>query len=1375
MESDEEDSNYQRNLRDQNEKYVSLKRKKKGNAPKEKTRKRRKILPELPRAMSGRAATRERDEDGEEAAAVSCYASTSDGNPAEGRDGFFGGTIEVPLNELNTQLGNSFVHSSMERWLNLCYPGNPSENRADIERDFHAFVYRRMKRRGVSTVLEAPDRSNPEPGSPGFRLIPSSSSASRPSGARGAPASSPAAERGPDAEILSEKCGLSVNRREALDKARGMMEEENVKMSFLKETLEKVHGLDWVRWTSNCHDRLERRLEQCSMKYCDDFLRPPAPGSGERSCVNGKGCICNTMNYVFPSRDNLSKSSRGFVCREFLLPSESDEFAATEGLPRFRAKCLLCIRLITTYLYHDNRKRGVYQGALIQNHRVIVDVEGEYDSAKCLSPCGLYRDDDVGAVQFPVVAFHPMDYCFVKNPDRLDQRKLGFRGGLGSRGEGIVLGRYALHPLLDACSGETRDTVGTVDPDDPRVGLSIRLPELLLRRMISPTEGRKGVYFLRDVPWPLPPEDIFCRFRATVTALRDSGPRLSSVTARIADGCKKMVPFFFRPDMRRILSAALEEPRRHLTFWAVACRVCCAAVVMDICEKAPRLRSKKNEKNKKNNKKKKNVSGSAEDKNDDNRDGRGVGVRNYHWEVDPEILRDDRSRDKIRAEFAAQLFSDQHLDLLRHVAAYGRASDDALEESWNNEELGTESALDAHHPDAFWKVPYCGHLPDMSNLVGAGLLGFSVADPPNNQAGSLLNVLVRKEQYYKCRIRSIDDVIEDDCRRYPAVLNLLMMILEVSLLGAYPHSRFRPDLDTRMWIRTSFQRWKDVSGDLCPEDAILWIHQNKELVSYALREFYVYNTEASGVLDRLYFSVMEWQEIKDSIRGAMEVVRSMFDVAYDDDEPSGGVRSTPVVGPGPDPEPARTEAWSAGNSSARERAKDVLQQIEYFLSYHSRKNSGLISRLTKTDAVGSVHKALESEAKSREFPPPDAALPSSVLEDAKAAAFHVSRTAPTPEVLVLWLKHLGTSPTGLKLAYDAFSGFEDRVVTPNVLSAFAKNLADAEADADPGDFRLVRHFFSELYRRKMLYAHTVSEDLARNQRRALRWRAGLLPWEPDLLEMGWMYYCEKCMTWLSPAVKRCPSRDRTEEGGEGKKKVKRKRPGKTQSIYEHGVKDVVYDPFSDRLYCRKNSGRDAGERVLEKIMAREDPCSEVLEEGDDGDEETRKNPGIPCGGVCAVYMIGRVQYMGKGPPWMLCCDCGILARVENFRFDSDGFTCGFHGKYPPEENKKKGTTTERTKRGGTKDATEGRACWYCGSLCGSAEMLLRAVDEKNMELVSLYLCKKTFKDVCKHLDKPLYGMERIDGIPSVSHLETMKSKIFFYKNMGNSRGKFKRG
>lgn len=79
----------------------------------------------------------------------------------------------------------------------------------------------------------------------------------------------------------------------------------------------------------------------------DLFLAPALVSVGERECVNGSKCIANflaTMRYG-------PNSEYGFVCKEFLLPKQLEDFKNGKGLPARRNKCLLCTRYLLNFVY----------------------------------------------------------------------------------------------------------------------------------------------------------------------------------------------------------------------------------------------------------------------------------------------------------------------------------------------------------------------------------------------------------------------------------------------------------------------------------------------------------------------------------------------------------------------------------------------------------------------------------------------------------------------------------------------------------------------------------------------------------------------------------------------------------------------------------------------------------------------------------------------------------------------------------------------------------------------------------------------------------------------------------------------------------------
>lgn len=86
----------------------------------------------------------------------------------------------------------------------------------------------------------------------------------------------------------------------------------------------------------------------CSNKRHDDqFLRPPNPAVGERKCACDEACLCK-----FIARVRYGKAdTRGFICREYLTPSQNSDFLQGRKLPALRSKCLVCYRYLMTYVY----------------------------------------------------------------------------------------------------------------------------------------------------------------------------------------------------------------------------------------------------------------------------------------------------------------------------------------------------------------------------------------------------------------------------------------------------------------------------------------------------------------------------------------------------------------------------------------------------------------------------------------------------------------------------------------------------------------------------------------------------------------------------------------------------------------------------------------------------------------------------------------------------------------------------------------------------------------------------------------------------------------------------------------------------------------
>jgi len=88
-------------------------------------------------------------------------------------------------------------------------------------------------------------------------------------------------------------------------------------------------------------------LEEVGKAHDDQFLSEAKSEIGERPCVCGQRCLANHMAKVRYG----PATNKGFVCKEFLLPSQLRDFLDGKGLPPVQQKCLLCSRYWLNYIY----------------------------------------------------------------------------------------------------------------------------------------------------------------------------------------------------------------------------------------------------------------------------------------------------------------------------------------------------------------------------------------------------------------------------------------------------------------------------------------------------------------------------------------------------------------------------------------------------------------------------------------------------------------------------------------------------------------------------------------------------------------------------------------------------------------------------------------------------------------------------------------------------------------------------------------------------------------------------------------------------------------------------------------------------------------
>jgi len=131
-------------------------------------------------------------------------------------------------------------------------------------------------------------------------------------------------------------------------------------------------------------------IQVVTRAYEENYLREPT--GKERSCIMGDQCQGMHLPHV---------NENAFVLREFLLPTEEEEYNRTAKLPAEGRLCLMCKRSEIARAFINIRAdgMGVKNNIILQDYRNIVDEEGEY----CLEDCLLSSPQVFQGLLDPVV------------------------------------------------------------------------------------------------------------------------------------------------------------------------------------------------------------------------------------------------------------------------------------------------------------------------------------------------------------------------------------------------------------------------------------------------------------------------------------------------------------------------------------------------------------------------------------------------------------------------------------------------------------------------------------------------------------------------------------------------------------------------------------------------------------------------------------------------------------------------------------------------------------------------------------------------------------------------------------------------------------
>lgn len=116
-------------------------------------------------------------------------------------------------------------------------------------------------------------------------------------------------------------------------------------------------------------------IQVVTRAYEEEYLREPL--RKERSCIMGDQC----QGMHLPASQN-----NAFILREFLLPTEEEEYKRTSKLPTEGRLCLMCKRSEIARAFINIRAdgMGVKNNVILQDYRNIIGEEGEYCMEDCL-------------------------------------------------------------------------------------------------------------------------------------------------------------------------------------------------------------------------------------------------------------------------------------------------------------------------------------------------------------------------------------------------------------------------------------------------------------------------------------------------------------------------------------------------------------------------------------------------------------------------------------------------------------------------------------------------------------------------------------------------------------------------------------------------------------------------------------------------------------------------------------------------------------------------------------------------------------------------------------------------------------------------------
>jgi hypothetical protein len=633
-----------------------------------------------------------------------------------------------------------------------------------------------------------------------------------------------------------------------------------------------------------------------------------------------------------------------------------------------------------------------------------------------------------------------------------------------------------------------------------------------------------------------------------------------------------------------------------------------------------------------------------------------------------------------RLEFASQLFVDTHLDLIIHIINTNSYTDGILLDEYHVNNPDLQCSFKRFYPSDT-NFAYCGDLPDFTTCIDLGNIWYDVRPRNNDLISHIIHIFASKVLKHKCSERNFIKITVDKyCKEFRVFNSIYRLLIEVSLMGNYPHAMVRASFNQRLEIRNEFHHKMTLSDDNILHE---WMRENESIVVAISKEFHMFMVVSQMSLDNIMEETKNWKEIKLICVRSMDMIRSLLSNYRLSNMLSDGTRNEQV---------RRAEV-----QVIRTLIKDRLATLE-------QRMSVLLDKLKKCNFLDFMLFYIEKHyekfivnKKSTSSIDIEDIISKEVLSGIDLVAMYASvkykNYIPTK-----YLKCFGVSRESYEMIRDFYFRYEMSNIPDNSVKSVLMNIHNHSKE----DFFLIRAYFQAIRQYKFFELYPYTMEHFENLIYSLRLKHMVPPWVPLNEEHTRFYFCIICKKWACPVVD--PNSLST-----------------VVDVFSLGKEKVSRDPYTGKLYCGKQVTSIIIKNLIESEVYFHDGPIE-----DEGLAKAIRNHKSSFN--CTTTPLTFVHLPGRmlsiiGKKWVVCSICGQPTIFEGAKLDTNGFTCCFHEKSVKKRKRSISASSMKHKKEsdilvktrvdyGLLDGDINLDfCGYCGNECDRSSCKIKIVDD----------------------------------------------------------------